>query len=131
MCNCSTITTGYEVSLSNPLTINLSTTWSHGRVKEDWTGIWTKKDGTQLLVTLPKDFRSDFASIPKLLRWYASPIGAWTAAAYMHDYHYSIKKWKRKDVDRMFYDVMLACHVGKKQAWVMYQAVRKFGWLHW
>ena len=71
----------------------------------------------------------DGASIPRVL-WTAvgSPfVGKYRRASVIHDAYYKTQDVPRADVDRMFYEAMLADGVGSIRARVMYRAVRMFG----
>lgn len=71
----------------------------------------------------------DGASIPQAF-WSITggPFeGAYRSASVVHDYYCLTRTRRHKDVHRVFYDGMLASGVGDKRAWLMYQAVDRFG----
>ena len=77
---------------------------------------------------------SDGASIPRIVWWcVGSPFtGQYRRAAIFHDGYYTHhNNRKREDVDDMFYEIMRADDVGAIKAWVIYNAVRLFGWKAW
>jgi len=71
----------------------------------------------------------DGASIPEFL-WeeVGSPyIGFYRRASVIHDVYCIRKSQPAQDVHNCFYEMMLADGVDKAKAWVMFQAVNKFG----
>lgn len=79
-------------------------------------------------IYVPKGFRTDFASVPRIWHHIVSPIGKHSAAAALHDYLYTkAANFERKEADRIFYEAMISCSVNKITAKVMYYAVRAFG----
>lgn len=87
---------------------------------------WINRDG--LVIEVPKGFVTDYASVPRLPLVFSIFGNTAHAEAVLHDYLYSIK-WDREDADKMFYEAMLSQGVSKWKAYVMYLAVRSFGWL--
>jgi hypothetical protein len=53
--------------------------------------------------------------------------GAYRAASVIHDHWCETRTRTHLDVHQMFYDAMLTSGVGDKKAWLMYQAVLRFG----
>lgn len=96
------------------------------------------KDKSGLEVKVIKGFRTDFASIPKCLQSFISPIGKHSQASVIHDYlyaknSYGIKdglatKVSRRAADKIFYNSMLDSNVNKFTAIVMWAMVRAFGY---
>ena len=83
--------------------------------------------------TVAEPFWSDGASIPQAVR---SLIGDRFAEPYMiaaliHDILYAIQDTERAKADKVLYDVMKLCGVGKIKAWTIYRAVRMFGMSAW
>lgn len=84
---------------------------------------------------LPAKFRTDLASIPRLLRWLIPQIGRHIQAAIVHDLLYrwpSVRQGlTRAQVDKMFLDAMefLGVPLWKRQ--LMYAGVRAGGWASW
>jgi len=78
--------------------------------------------------TVPADFETDLASIPRVLRIRFSVNGKHRRAAVLHDYLYSIKFADRKTCDMIFKSAMHDCGVSKYNAWVMWVGVRAGGW---
>lgn len=79
------------------------------------------------VITVPKGFKTDFASVPRFLWAFFPPYGKYTEAAIMHDYLYDLQDRPRKVADQLFYDALLLCQVPKWKAKLMYYGVRAFG----
>ena len=92
------------------------------------------------VVTVPRDFVTDFGSVPG---WAQSYVGTenppLNIPALIHDYGYSTRgvmfenslKTDREGVDGLFRQLLLACGMRSSQAWVVYHAVRLGGGAHW
>lgn len=83
--------------------------------------------------TIPANFDTDLASIP---RWYwsiASPnYSAFVAPAILHDYLYQCpNQYSRKTIDEIFYYALLENGAGRLMAYKMFVAVRLFGGSHY
>lgn len=76
---------------------------------------------------VPIGFVTDFATIPKLLRIFFSPIGLYGKAAVLHDYLYTVGITTRFRSDWIFLRAMRVLGVGKFKRRLMYKAVRVFG----
>ena len=90
-----------------------------------------KKDG--IIITVPKDFISDGASIPRIF-WslIGSPMtGKYIAAAFLHDFTYFIKTFSRKKSDLIFLNAMKILKVPKIKRKIIYYAVRVGGKWAW
>lgn len=83
------------------------------------------------IIDVPKGFKTDFASVPRLF-WRRLPKwGKYSYAAVVHDYLYYSHIVSRKKADLIFKDLMLRNGVSKIKANIMYLAVRiggKKGW---
>ena len=80
----------------------------------------------QLIVDIPQDFETDFASIPFLFWWFFPPIGKWKRCAVVHDYLYKTRIYDRWLADRVFlYDAKYS----PIRMRLMWFALRLFGWL--
>lgn len=93
---------------------------------------------------VPAGFVTDFATVPRLLRWVASETGTWTLAAVLHDYlcddlnrhhrhasamgplafHVTPPYAGARDTDGLFRRVMREQHVGFIRRWLMWTGVR-------
>ena len=86
-----------------------------------------------ITITVPKDFVSDGASIPRIF-W--SLIGSpWDSeygyAAVIHDYGYATQRYSRKYVDDIFLEGMTEKNVPLLKRRIMYRAVRVWSWIPW
>lgn len=91
---------------------------------------WT--DGT--IYTVPKGFKTNFASIPKIFRCFIEPTGKWTNASVLHDamYDFGYKLGvSRKKADKIFFDAMIDSHVSRITANIMWFCVRAFAYFHY
>ena len=77
---------------------------------------------------VPKGFRTDFASIPRVLRRMYPKLDTHIRAAVLHDYLYQSGMLSRKDADRAFLDVMRQHGVPAWKRYSMYYGVRACGW---
>ena len=84
------------------------------------------EDGIDIV---PAYFRTDFASIPKIFWFVDAPYRAeFVYAALWHDYRYACPgKLSRKEIDDIFYSLLIAEKAGTWAAIKMYIAVRLFG----
>jgi len=78
---------------------------------------------------VPAPFSSDGASIPWFLKTFVGGNfdGPYRNAAIIHDYFCVHRTVDWEDVHLVFYKGMRAAGVSARKAWVMYQAVHKFG----
>lgn len=99
-------------------------------------------EGNDDTFTVPVGFVTDFASVPRLLWLLFPPRGKHTKAAVLHDYLYRCKPGSmenvfsgptisRLDADGLFYRAMREDGTKLIRAWIMYTAVRWFGWIPW
>lgn len=82
-------------------------------------------------ISVPKGFVTDLASTPRIIWAFIPPFGLHAAAAVLHDYGYGVKDRSRSEYDRIFREAMLVLGVRKSKAYVMWLAVRLFGWAAW
>lgn len=87
-------------------------------------------DGT-FTVTIPSGFRSDLASVPLWLLWLISPFGNHQRAALFHDFCYRKQPMGRFAADAVFRVVMERDGVPCWKTWLLFYAVRCFGWFAW
>ena len=80
---------------------------------------------------IPAGFVTDFASVPRCFWFILPPMGRYGKAALLHDWLYYTKYLPRSEADRVFLEVMLMMGVRSWKAYVMYSAVRLFGWIKW
>lgn len=83
------------------------------------------------IVTVPKGFETDFASVPRILWSIFPPDGTYTQAAVLHDYLYYSGIFNRKKCDGIFLEAMEVLNVPWWKRKLMYRAVRIFGRFGW
>lgn len=89
-------------------------------------------------IVIPNGFRSDGASVPRVLWSFLPTIGRYLAAAFLHDYLYTLLRTRtphpqvttRRQADHEFYVAMKVLGVGPITRIVMWGAVRCFGWIY-
>ncbi len=90
-------------------------------------------------VSVPKDFETDFASVPRIF-WFLPDWAVYSKAPVLHDWLYHSKKIMGKRISRKTADLIFleAMHVDwryhksrKFVAHLEYLAVRWFAWLAW
>lgn len=79
------------------------------------------------VIVVPRDFVTDFASVPRGLWNLFPPNGPYTPAAVVHDYLYRWTEHDRKLCDEVFLEAMEVLKVGWWTRQLMYRAVRLFG----
>lgn len=77
---------------------------------------------------VPKGFIFDGASIPRGLRWLIPKNGVKLYGACLHDYFYRYNVVSRKSADTAFLKILLEMGEPAWSAYVMYYAVRTFGY---
>lgn len=101
--------------------------------QKDWELKWAFKVcwGGQIF-EVPALFRTDLASIPRIMRSLVPQVGAHIQPAIVHDYIYAGNgDWTREEADQMFLDGMEYVGVGYIKRYTMYWAVRAAGGLSW
>lgn len=80
--------------------------------------------------TIPAHFKTDLASIPRILWPALSPAHSSTMpAAIVHDWLYrKTCDFNRRQTDLIFYSLLQESGVNRFKAAMMYYAVRLFGW---
>jgi len=79
------------------------------------------------IITVPKGFITDLATIPKLFWVLLPPTGKYGKAAILHDYLYSNAIETKRYADDVFLEAMKVLGVGRIKRTIMYYAVRLFG----
>lgn len=87
--------------------------------------------GDGLQVRVPAGFVSDYATIPRFLWSVLPPHGYVKKAAVIHDYLYTRSDIPRVISDSVFLAAMRDCKVAPISRWLMFRAVRWFGWAFW
>lgn len=100
-------------------------------VYEEFTCIWRRPEEHTFIITVPKGFKTDFASIPKCAHWIISVVGKHIQAAIVHDYTYervvrdvAKQEMTKIEADTLFIEGMAELGVGKLRRNVMYRSVR-------
>ena len=88
-------------------------------------------EGSGDVIDVPIGFRSDFASVPRLLWVFLPPWGKYGNGAVIHDYLYWVRTRPRREADGIFFEAMGVLGVSPVQRYPMYWAVRLFGWWVW
>lgn len=94
-------------------------------------------------IVIPSGFITDLASIPKLARWYICPTDSdIMEAAVLHDFLYRYtggsffgwvgdERFTRTMSDKILRIGCRSLHMGKTKSWLVFVAVRVFGWASW
>ena len=88
-----------------------------------------EKENSEIII-VPKDFCTDFWSIPQFLWWFYNPTKY--LAYILHDFLYSKKYiWKidRKESDKILLEALKVEWMNFIKRWLVYLAVRWFGLL--
>jgi hypothetical protein len=85
--------------------------------------------GSDDVITIPADFRTDLATVPRIFWALIPPQGAYESAAVLHDFGcVSLAQGTclltSRDVDGLFRRVMRECGVGVLTRWAMWTGVR-------
>jgi len=84
-----------------------------------------------MTITVPKGFRTDYASVPRLPLIYALFGDTSHKAAVIHDYLYAVRRTTRAEADAIFREAAEASGVGFFRRNLMYYGVRLGGKLAW
>ena len=84
------------------------------------------REGETIIV--PSGFKTDFASVPRPFWWIIPQWGKYGSAAVVHDLLYQTGIRKRKEADTIFLQAMKESNVGWLTRYIMYWAVRAFGY---
>lgn len=76
------------------------------------------------IITVPKGFMTDFASVPRLFWIILPPDGRYTQAAVLHDYILKIKLYSYSKSDRIMLEAMTVLKVSWWKRHLMYRALR-------
>lgn len=86
---------------------------------------------TGVIITVPRGFVTDFASIPKLLWWWLSPHDYYSRAAVVHDYLYWAQQCTRLQADNLLLIAMKESDVSSDRQSLVYRGVRLGGESAW
>ena len=92
-------------------------------------GYIVEKTGSSVVV--PAGFLTDGATVPFPLNAIVPAWGRHGKAAVVHDYMYRSGDYSREFADYVFLEAMGVLGVPKWRKWLMYLAVRMFGWIVW
>lgn len=88
------------------------------------------ENGTSIRITVPKDYLTDFASVPKFFWRILPPFGKHGRAAVLHDFLCQCKNFSRNVGDALFYEAMTSLNVPSWKKVAMYCGVRTY-WVLW
>jgi hypothetical protein len=91
---------------------------------------YREKDKDEIY-TVPAGFKSNFASVPRVLQLLFSKRDVYSAASVLHDYLYTSKEISREKADLILKEGMLVLGSSKTSAYLFWLAVRLFGWSAW
>lgn len=87
--------------------------------------------GSGKVITVPKDFLTNLASVPSLLRPVMNRNGKSRRPAVLHDWLYTSQACvSRKDADKLFYEALRSEGMNWASARTYYLGVRAFGFLY-
>ncbi|MBU2708890.1 DUF1353 domain-containing protein [Zooshikella marina] len=111
----------------NRLEVQHLPTSNQWKVQKELTYKDTKRDFG--LLTVPVDFITDFASIPRIFWMLLPRDGKYLEAAVLHDWLYFRQpdEMTRKEADLIFRDAMNSLDVASWKSALIYYAVRLFG----
>jgi hypothetical protein len=101
------------------------------RVNQDFGYVTDVYSASPLLIIVPKDFLTDFASVPKLFQNIYTPWNRYGPAAIVHDWLYTSQTTTRGDADNVLKEAMRVLCVEDRQIEDIYNAVRMFGKNSW
>lgn len=100
--------------------------------KGEWTLVrQLRYAGREQQFAVPPNFKTDGASVPRVMWHLLPPFGRYLKAAVIHDYLYVTRPVSRKDADGIFRRIMREAGVSKPKRYIMWAAVRVFGWVYW
>lgn len=79
------------------------------------------------VITVPKGYETDFASVPRMFWGLIPPLGAYARPAIIHDYLYDaggLRRYTRKQCDEIFKEAMDVVGVPAWKRNLMFAAVR-------
>ena len=88
-------------------------------------------EGSADRITVPVGFQTDFASIPRPFWAILPKWGKYGNASVIHDWLYWDQRRPRPAADAIFLEGMQVLGVTALVRYVIYAAVRLFGWLAW
>jgi hypothetical protein len=118
---------GTRLNLTGPLMVEILPNGRSARLIQPY------RVGTAAgrIIDVPQGFETDFASVPRLFWRIVPPWGRYSPAAVVHDFLYHTGKVSRKKADGIFLELMAKLAVPLWKRFLMYWAVRLFGWFAW
>jgi hypothetical protein len=98
-------------------------------VSQDFS-FYREKDKDEIYI-VPAGFKSNFASVPRILQLLFSKRDVYSAASVLHDYLYTSKEISREKADLILKEGMLVLGSSKTSAYLFWLAVRLFGRSAW
>ena len=89
------------------------------------------EEGSEDTIEVPQGMKTDFASVPRAVWWFAAPWGKHGHAAVVHDAGYWLQLRSRREYDEIFLEGMDVLGVARTKRRIMYLAVRWFGGFGW
>ena len=121
-------------SFTNPLRVEITQRDVKGRtlavLLEDFS-YWIGEETSDDFINVKAGFETDFASVPRALWWLCPPLGPYGKATVVHDWGYVVQERTRKGYDLIFLEAMQVLGVAFWKRYLMYLAVRAFGWRYW
>ena len=105
-------------------------------VIDNLNGTWTLHDQFAYqsdlggLIVVPCGFKTDFASAPAPLWWMQDGTKC-DGPGVVHDFLYYNGSPSRSKCDAILREALICAGNNRFRAWVMWAAVRSFGWLPW
>lgn len=107
------------------------------RLQKTWVSVF-KFDGKLTRIEIEKGYTYDGATVPRLARWLIERDGVHRESALLHDFLYENEGhidlgdddffYNRKDADQIFRECLKAQGLASWKVFLMYNAVRGFGW---
>ena len=118
-------------------TTALKNNWTLRKI--NWTNEWIVEDPfvwyidyldhSKWEILVPKGYKTDFWTIPRILRPIFNPTAH--LAYVLHDYIYENKTYSRKDSDIILSQALIAEWMNRIGVLLVWLWVRAFGWLYY
>ena len=133
-------------SFTTPLIVTPLADGKHWELIEPFEYHVGSKESNEI-ITVPKGYVTNFASIPQIFWNILPPVGTYGKAAVIHDWLYQnngkivlmtksgnywlVKQYTRKQCDDIFLEAMVVLKTGRLARWMIYSHVRWWGWIVW
>lgn len=84
-----------------------------------------------VILTVPPNFITDFASVPRIFWSIISPIDTHAKAAVLHDFMYVTAPFERLVCEKIFLEALTVLKVEEWKRTCIYNSVRWLGWRRW